>query len=207
MNRFELHIDDDAYPELLRHAPEPPRVLRGIGDPALLTPGLAVIGARKASPYGLRCARIFAGWAARHALPVVSGAAMGCDQEAHKAALDADGTTVAVLGCGADVDYPRRAHELLAAVRCVGVVVSECAWGAGPQRWAFSRRNRIIAGLSTGVLVVEASLPSGTFSTAEYALAAGRDVYAVPGSIFSPEALGANRLIRQGAACLSLIHI
>jgi len=129
----------------------------------------------------------------------VSGAAIGCDLQAHQAALDADGRTVAVLGCGADVDYPRRAREVLSRLRTDHAVVAEAPWGCQPQRWTFTRRNRIIAGLASAVLVVEAGLPSGTFSTADFALAAGREVLAVPGSILSPECRGSNRLISQGA--------
>lgn len=125
---------------------------------------------------------------------------MGCDQAAQGAALDSAGRSVAVLGCGADVDYPRGAAALFSRLRSgEGCVVSELPWGTPPVRWAFARRNRIIAGLSLAVLVVEASLPSGTFSTADFALDAGRPVLVVPGSIFAPECRGSNRLIRQGA--------
>jgi DNA processing protein len=179
--------------------PEPPPTLYGVGDPACLVPGIAVIGARRATPYGLSAATIFAGWAARAGYTVISGGAVGCDQAAHFAARDEGAPTVAVLGCGADVDYPSNSSVLLADIREHAVVVSELPWGAPPQRWAFRRRNRIIAALSQCVLVVEAALPSGTFSTADYALDAGREVFAVPGSIFAPECAGANRLIRQGA--------
>jgi DNA processing protein len=129
----------------------------------------------------------------------VSGGAIGCDQAAHRAALAAGGCTIAVLGGGADVVYPRGAAELLERIAATGALISEHPWGTEPRRWAFRTRNRIIAGLSAALLVVEAALGSGTFSTADYALAAGRDVLAVPGSIFSPECAGANRLIRQGA--------
>ncbi len=197
--RFELRLGDAGYPSQLRLTPEPPKVLYGIGDRRFLVPGLAVIGARKATPYGLSAAALFAGWAAQAGYVVVSGGAIGCDQAAHFAARDADAPTVAVLGCGADVDYPSNASALLTDLRANAVVVSEMPWGAPPQRWAFRRRNRIIAGLSAAGLVVEASLPSGTFSTADYALDAGREVLAVPGSIFAPECAGSNRLIRQGA--------
>jgi DNA processing protein len=196
---FELRRKMPDYPEQLLATPDPPRVLYGIGDPAVLVSGIAIIGARRATPYGLAAARLFASWAASSGYTVVSGGAVGCDQAAHRAALATDGKTVAVLGCGADVDYPREAGELLDAIRDRGAVVSERPWGAPPTRWAFSRRNRIIAGLSAATLVVEASLPSGTFSTADHAADAGRDVYCVPGSIFAPECRGSNRLIRQGA--------
>jgi DNA processing protein len=115
--------------------------------------------------------------------------------------LDAGGITVAVLGCGADVDYPARARDVLALLRAGGgAVVSEFPWGMPPARGHFPARNRIIAGLAYAVLVVEAALPSGTFSTADHALEAGRDVLAVPGSVFFHGSAGCNRLIRQGAA-------
>jgi DNA processing protein len=106
---------------------------------------------------------------------------------------------VAVLGNGADIAYPRDARELLRAVAATGCVVSELPWGCQPAKWTFRARNRIIAGLAGALLVVEAGLPSGTFVTADYALAAGRDVLVVPGSIFAPECRGPNRLLRQGA--------
>ena len=177
--RFELALGEPGYPEQLAQSPDPPAVLYGIGDPAHLAPGLAVIGARKATPYGLQAARLFAGWAARAGYTVISGGAIGCDQAAHKAALANDAPTVAVLGCGADVVYPSNATDLLGAIARTGAIVSEQPWGTPPQRWTFRTRNRIIAGLSAGLLVLEAGLPSGTFSTADYALAAGRDVFVV----------------------------
>jgi len=198
--RWEIGLGQAGYPEYLSIIKDPPKRLYGIGDPGLLAPGLAVIGARKSTPYGRAAAGMFAGWAAERGVTIVSGAAIGCDQEAHRAALAAHGSTVAVLGCGADVDYPRGAFRLLERVRRVGCVVSELPWGSPPARWAFAKRNRIIAGLSHAVLVVEASVPSGTFLTADCALSEGRDVYAVPGSIFAPECRGANRLIIQGAS-------
>lgn len=198
-SRFVLSLGSPAYPAQLAEIPDPPKLLYGIGDPSALVPGLAVVGARKATPYGLRCTRLFAGWAAGNGLTVISGAAIGCDREAHSSALEANGPTVAVLGSGPDVDYPRRSSDVLAAIREGYAVVSECPFGQEPLRFAFARRNRIIAGLAAATLVVEAGLPSGTFSTADAALDAGRDVLAVPGSIFSPESRGSNRLIRQGA--------
>lgn len=195
----EIDSDDSRYPAALRDLPEPPATLYCIGDVKLLQPGLAIVGARRATPYGLDCTRRFAGWAARAGVAVVSGAATGCDQAAHRAAIDAGGRTIAVLGCGADVDYPATARTLLALMREHHLVVSEVPWGSPPTRFAFPRRNRIIAALSVAVLVVEAGLPSGTFSTADAALDLGRAVLAVPGSINSPESRGSNRLIRQGA--------
>lgn len=201
--RFVLYRGSASYPPQLVDTPDPPKVLYGIGDPAALVPGLAVVGARHATPYGLRATRLLAGWAAANGVTIISGAAIGCDREAHTAALEAGGSSVAVLGCGPDVDYPRRSANILGQMRERFAVVSECPFGQEPLRWAFARRNRIIAGLASAVLVVEAGLPSGTFGTADAALDAGRDVLAVPGSIFSPESRGSNRLIRQGATVVN----
>lgn len=198
-DRFELRRESAGYPPLLEETPDPPAVLYGIGDPSALAPGLAVVGARRATPYGLAAARIFAGWAAEAGYVVVSGGAMGCDQAAHEAALSVGGRTVAVMAGGADVVYPRRSTALMSRIVESGAVISEHPWGEQPQRWTFRTRNRIIAGLCPVLLVLEASLPSGTFTTAEYAADAGRTVAAVPGSIFAPECLGSNRLLRTGA--------
>jgi DNA processing protein len=199
-NRWELRLADAEYPDCLRDSPHPPKVVRGFGDPLLLSPGLGVVGSRKATPYGLRCASEFAGRAADLGVTVVSGAAIGCDSAAHAAALERGSATVAVLGCGADIDYPRSGSRLLARIREEGAVISEAPWGVEPKPFMFPVRNRIIAALSAALLVAEAGLPSGTFSTADHAADAGRQVLAVPGSVFSPTSAGCNRLIRQGAA-------
>jgi DNA processing protein len=200
---WELGRGTVGFPECLEQSPQPPAVLYGIGDQTLLRPGLAVVGSRRATPYGLSCARMFAAWAAEAGVVIVSGAAAGCDQAAHAAALDVGGRTVAVLGCGPDVDYPSSAARILSDVRHSGAVVAEVGWGVRPTPYAFPRRNRIIASLSAVVLIVEAGLPSGTFSTADHALAAGREVVAVPGSIFFANSRGCNRLITQGAAAIT----
>jgi DNA processing protein len=198
-SRWELRIGDAGYPSCLLDLSRPPRVLYGMGDASLLRGGLSVIGSRKTSPYGRACAHLFAGWAAEQGVVIVSGAAMGCDHEAHRAALDADGSTVAVLGCGPDIDYPAVSSSLLAETRSQGAVISEQPWGTTPTRWTFPERNRIIAALGAALLVVEAGLPSGTFSTADHAADIGRPVLVVPGSIFYPGCTGCNRLLRQGA--------
>lgn len=200
--RHELRLGAPDYPRRLVESPRPPRVLYVAGDPERLVPGLAVIGARRATPYGLRCARMLAGWAAGEGVTIVSGAACGCDQAAQLAAVEAGGSSVAVLGCGADVDYPRSSRELLAHLRSHCAVVSELPWGHDPLRQAFPARNRLIAALSEAVLIVEAGMPSGTFSTAEHAFDAGREVFAVPGSVFAPECRGSNQLLRDGAAAI-----
>jgi len=198
-SRFEIRIEDPRYPALLAQIDDPPKVLRGYGDPSALEPGLAVVGARKATPYGLAAARLFAGWAAAAGYPIVSGAAIGCDQAAHRAALASGGRTVAVLGTGADIAYPSGSAALLGEIAANGCVISELDWGFPAAKWTFRARNRIIAGLAGALLVLEANCPSGTFITADRALEAGRDVLVVPGSIFAPECRGPNRLLRQGA--------
>jgi DNA processing protein len=197
--RFELPLGTPDYPAVLAESPCPPRMLYGVGDASSLQPALGVVGSRNATPYGVAAARLFAGWAAEAGYVVVSGAALGCDQAAHTAALEAGGRTVAVMAGGADVVYPQRSGALLAAIARQGAVVSEHPWGSEPRRWTFRTRNRIIAGFSRVLLVLEASLPSGTFTTAEYALEAGRALAVVPGSIFAPECAGTNRLLLTGA--------
>jgi len=199
IERIEIDYQSEEYPAGLRDLVDPPPVLYCMGNPSHLRAGLAVIGSRKATPYGLGVTRLFAGWAASHGECIISGAAIGCDQEAHRSALAVHGSTVAVMGCGADVDYPSGAAELLDRIRARGAVISEVPWGTRPQRWLFPRRNRLIAALCRALLVVEASLPSGTFSTADYALEYDRMVFAVPGSIFASECRGPNRLLAQGA--------
>lgn len=196
---WRIDRGDDGYPECLECTLQPPAVLWGMGDPGLLRPGLAVIGARRATPYGLTCARMFAGWAAEHGVVVISGGAIGCDRAAHEAALEADGPTIAVLGCGPDVDYPRDSDGLMRRVREKGAVIAELPWGTGPRSYHFPRRNRLIAGLAMAVLVVEAALPSGTFSTADHAIDANREVWAVPGSVLYAGCRGSNTLLTQGA--------
>jgi DNA processing protein len=206
-SRFELRLGGPGYPAHLVTGVRPPARLLGMGDPSALVPGLAIIGSRRATPYGLACARIFARCAAEAGVTVISGAAMGCDLAAQTEALESGGRSVAVLGCGADVDYPQRSAGTLARLRSgEGAVVSELEWGAGPLPRQFPSRNRIIAGLSAAVLVVEAALPSGTFSTADSALDAGRDVLAVPGSILYAGSAGTNRLIRQGAVPITCVE-
>lgn len=196
---WTLAAGGPGYPAWLLASPRPPRTLYGFGDTALLRPGIAIVGSRRATPYGLACARTFAGWAASRGVVVISGAAYGCDRAAHEAALEAGGRTVAVLGCGADVDYPRSGAALLRTLRARHAVVSELPWGAPPATWTFPERNRIIAALAAVLLVVEAMPRSGTFSTVDHALDAGREVCVVPGSILSDTSRGCNSLLQQGA--------
>jgi DNA processing protein len=199
--RWEIGREDPCYPEGLHRVEQPPALLYAQGDCATwAAPGLAIVGARKATPYGLNCARRFARLAAVRGITVVSGGAIGCDQAAHRGTLEAGGRAIVVLGCGADVVYPARGRELFSQILAEGgAIVSEAPWGSPPSRWGFRRRNRLIAGIAQATLIVEAGLPSGTFSTADATLAQGKEVLAVPGSIFAQESQGANRLISQGA--------
>ena len=198
--RYEIDQKSQAFPEALAHIAEPPERLYLIGNAEALMPGLAVIGARKATPYGLTCARRFARLAAEKGVNIISGGARGCDSEAHKAALAAQGSTVVFLGGGCDRLYPPEHFELFQRiVDAGGAIASEHPWDYPPVPYAFRARNRLIAGLADAVLIVEAGLPSGTFSTADEALDAGKEVLVVPGSITSETARGSNRLLYQGA--------
>ena len=198
--RTELAYGNAGYPEALMSVPSPPERLYVVGSVDALVPGLAVIGARRATPYGLGCARRFARIAAQKGAVIVSGGARGCDSEAHRAALEVGGTTVVFLGGGCDELYPAAHRRLFQdIVDAGGAVVSEHPWGFKPLPFTFRARNRLIAGLAHAVLIVEAGVPSGTFSTADEALEAGRDVLVVPGAITSATSWGSNRLLLQGA--------
>ncbi len=198
--RFELARGTEGYPAALELIPRPPAMLYGIGRVEALSEGMAVVGARQATPYGRNAAKMFSRLVARRGIPVISGGAIGCDSCAHEAALAAGGITVAFLGGGCDRPYPARNLGLFQQiVDAGGAVVSEREWSFPPVGYTFRERNRLIAGLARATLIVEAGQPSGTFSTADEALSANRDVLAVPGSIFSPTSRGANALIAQGA--------
>ena len=198
--RFEIARGTKDYPDVFEAVPEPPERLYVIGDPSALKEGLAVVGARKATPYGLNATKMLAGRAAELGVVVISGGARGCDAAAHEAALAAGGQTVAFLGGGCDEPYPKSNVELFRRiVKGGGAVASEFPWHYPPKPFMFRKRNRLIAGLARATLIVEAGLPSGTFSTADEALAANKDVLAVPGSIFSATSAGSNMLLAQGA--------
>lgn len=203
-DRWELRSGDEGYPPCLDELPGELGVLYGIGSPSALGgPCISIVGSRRATPYGLACARMAGRVAAECGITVVSGGAMGCDHEASKAALDAGGRTVIVAGTGADVVYPRSSDDIFAdAVRRGGCVISLERWGSAPRKYAFPKRNRVIAALSRSLLVCEAGVPSGTFSTAGCASELGRGVYAIPGSIFSPLSRGANWLLESGASII-----
>ena len=193
-------FESREYPDLLREIPDPPLALYVRGDPAALRDiQLAIIGSRTPTVDGRRLAREFAADAVRSGLVVTSGMAVGIDGEAHSGAIGAGGRTVAVLGNGLDTVYPRRHADLARRIAEHGALVSEFPTDCPPLRENFPQRNRIISGLSAGVLVVEAALKSGTLITANHALEQGREVFAVPGSVHNSRVRGCHALIRQGA--------
>ncbi|MCO6056115.1 DNA-processing protein DprA [Pseudomonas sp. MOB-449] len=200
--------DDPAYPALLTELVNAPPLLYVAGDASLLErPQLAMVGSRRASAAGLDTARAFARSLAGGGFVITSGLALGIDGAAHLGALEAGGQTVAVLGTGLERLYPNR-HRGLAAriVEEGGALVSELPLGSPPQPANFPRRNRIISGLSLGVLVVEASPSSGSLITARLAAEQGREVYAIPGSIHHPGARGCHQLIREGASLVEKVE-
>ncbi|NTV12421.1 MAG: DNA-protecting protein DprA [Desulfobulbaceae bacterium] len=193
-------LADREYPEWLRHIPNPPVILYIKGEPsALAAPGISIVGSRAASSYGLRMAETLAGQLAGLGLTVVSGLALGIDTAAHHGALKGGGSTVAVLGCGLDLVYPPQNRELFEIIPSRGCLVSEYPLGTQPDGFRFPARNRIISGLSRGVVVVEATLKSGSLITAELALEQGREVFAIPGRADSLKSAGCHRLLQQGA--------
>ncbi len=192
--------DSPDYPALLRRTASPPPALFVEGDPDLLWhPQVAVVGSRNATAGGIDNARDFSRAIAVSGLVVTSGMAEGIDAAAHAAALDADAPTIAVVGTGTDMAYPRSNTRLAARIRAHGAIVSEFLPGTDARREHFPRRNRLIAGLALGTLVIEAADRSGALITARLAGDAGREVFAVPGSIHNPLARGCHKLIRQGA--------
>jgi DNA processing protein len=197
-----LRRRDGLFPPLLAAIHDPPGelFLRGRGEAADLSkPAVAVVGARSCSSYGRSVARTLARELAAAGLVVVSGMARGVDGEAHRGALEADGTTIAVLGCGIDRDYPAAHAELARRIGERGLLVSEYEPGIEPAPWRFPARNRIIAGLCSATVVVEARERSGALITADFALEEGREVLAVPGEITSALSGGTNALLRLGA--------
>jgi DNA processing protein len=201
---WALSWESPDYPALLAQIPDPPPVLYIRGE---LTHedawAVAMVGTRKATPYGREVARRLAGELARNGVTVVSGLARGIDGIAHRTALEAGGRTIAVLGSGLDVIYPGEHRGLAREIAQHGAVVSDYPLGTQPEGINFPPRNRIISGLSLGTIVIEAGFRSGALITADFALDHGREVFAVPGSILSPGSAGCNRLLRDGAHVLT----
>lgn len=195
-----LRCTETDFPPQLEHIAQPPAALFVVGDASLLLyPQVAIVGARSASASGLVHARAFARALAQAGFAITSGMADGIDGAAHAAALDDGAATLAVIGTGPDRVYPRKHHALARRIAAHGVLVSEFPPGTVARADHFPRRNRIIAGLSLGTLVIEAGLCSGSLITARLAAEQGREVFALPGSIHNPLARGCHRLIRDGA--------
>ena len=193
-------LSHEHYPELLKQISDPPPLLYVKGDLKLLNqPQLAMVGSRRTSRTGSDNAFRFAREFARCGFTVTSGLALGIDAESHRGALAAKGGTIAVLGTGIDVVYPAGNRELFQQVAAAGAIISEFPLGAEPHRQRFPKRNRVISGMSLGVLVVEAALRSGSLITARCALEQDREVFAIPGSIHNPGSKGCHALIQQGA--------
>ena len=193
-------VGDPRYPEILLESADPPLLLYTRGRVELLhSPAIAIVGSRNPTPQGLENARAFAHHLSSAGWVVVSGLALGIDGAAHEGALDGGSGTIAVVGTGLDQIYPARHRALTARIAAGGLVISEFAIGTPALAEHFPIRNRIIAGLGRGTLAVEAALQSGSLITARLAAESGRDVFAIPGSIHSPQARGCHALIKQGA--------
>ncbi|HIU27523.1 MAG TPA: DNA-protecting protein DprA [Candidatus Fimisoma avicola] len=204
-NIESIRICDREYPELLKNIKDPPDTIYFAGDIALIKGvSAAVVGTRKCSEYGRQTALRIGRMLGKNKVTVVSGMAAGIDAHAHAGALDAGGKTVAVLACGPDICYPRENRKIYEMIREKGLIISEHPPGTEPKPWHFPMRNRIISGVSLLTVVVEAGTGSGAIITAQAAAEQGRDVMAVPGNINSPYSLGANKLIADGAAAVTV---
>ena len=199
-NRHLVALGDARYPEPLLHVHHPPPVLYAEGRLELLAaPALAIVGSRNATSQGVRDAELFARAIASRGIAIVSGLALGIDAAAHRGGLAAPGSSIAIMGTGPDIRYPPDNYSLAQALAERGCLLSEFPLGTPPVARNFPRRNRLISGMSKGVLVVEAGLPSGSLTTACLALEQGREVFAMPGSIHAPHSKGCHWLIKQGA--------
>lgn len=210
LDRFKVTIytwDSPDYPPLLKEIADPPPILYVRGT---LKPqdewAVAVVGTREATTYGKEVTRLLVNGLAQNGVTVISGLAYGIDTEAHQTAINAGGRTIAVLGCGVDIVYPAENHKLSQAIIENGALVSEYPLGTNPESGNFPRRNRIISGLSLGVLFVEGAIESGARITTDYALEQGREVFAVPGSILRRSGSGANYLIQNGAKLVTHVN-
>jgi len=198
--RHLIAVNEPRYPQLLLQIHDPPSVLYAQGRIELLnTPALAIVGSRNATPQGARDAHAFAHAISEAGFAIVSGLALGIDAAAHRGGLSGAGSSIAVMGTGADRVYPRGNRQLAHALAAQGCIVTEFPLGTPSIAGNFPRRNRLISGLARGVLVVEAGIPSGSLNTAQHALEQGREVFAVPGSIHSPLSKGCHSLLKDGA--------
>ncbi|WP_394232544.1 DNA-processing protein DprA [Niallia oryzisoli] len=196
-----ITIFDPEYPQLLKETYKPPWVLYTKGDPVLLSAEkkLAVVGSRQATAFGKKSIELLFPQIVTHQVVVVSGLAAGIDAEAHQTAIRLGGRTIGVIAGGFEHIYPKQNEKLAQDMMKNHLVISEYPPSTSPQKWHFPMRNRIIAGISHGTLVIEAKKRSGSLITADYALQEGREVFAIPGHILSPYSVGTNELIQQGA--------
>lgn len=200
-------LGDPSYPPSLLTIPDPPMVLYLVGNSSLLArPALAVVGSRNPSAQGIDNARAFARTLGKADLTIVSGLALGIDAAAHEGGLGNTGSTIAVLGCGINVVYPKTNRALFERIATEGLLLSEYGLDVPALPAHFPARNRIISGLARGCLVIEASLSSGSLITARVAVEQGREVFAIPGSIHSPLSKGCHALIKQGAKLVESAH-
>jgi len=206
-NRYIITLEDDNYPYSLAEIDTPPVLLFAEGNIGLLANNnkLAMVGARNPSPQGLENAKMFAHDLSSSGITIVSGLALGIDAASHIGALSGIGSTIAVLGTGIDMIYPKSNTALTAQVKQHGLVLSEYPLGTPPMVANFPRRNRIVVGLSRACLVVESAIDGGSMISARYALDYGRDVMAIPGSIHNPLARGCHKLIKQGAKLIETV--
>lgn len=201
-----LTIKSETYPELLKQIADPPLVLYVKGKLFKLGYAVAIVGSRECSKYGSQAADYFAEGLARKGIPIISGGAKGIDTIAHTACLRAGGKTIAVLGCGIDRVYPESNRQLFREIAENGALITEFAPGTQPLAYNFPARNRIVVGLSQAVVVAEARRKSGAIITANIAADEGRDVYCVPGDIFTDHSLGCHDLIRKGAKVIDKVE-
>jgi DNA processing protein len=204
--QLTIALADERYPAWLRAIPDPPAVLYydGLPEPRDRQ-AVAIVGTRQATPYGLRITETLARELSQLGFTIVSGLARGIDAAAHRATLEAGGRTIAVLGCGLDIAYPPEHASLQEEITGCGAVLTEFAHGTPPRPSHFPQRNRIISGLSLGVVVVEADENSGSLITARLGLEQGREVFAVPGPIDAPMSRGPHGLIKQGAKLVEMV--
>ncbi len=199
-----LTLDSDKYPRLLKNIIDPPPVLFVKGDINVLDSfAIGVVGTRNATSYGRLSTKNIVSELAKNNITIISGMARGIDTISHKTAIENNAKTIAVLGCGLNICYPPENKDLMEQISLNGAVVSEFSPDTRPNTFTFPRRNRIISGLSEGILVTEAGLKSGALITTDFALEHGRDVFSIPGQINAPNHKGCNKIIQEGAALIT----
>lgn len=203
LERPDIHLlwqSHPDYPRALKDIPTPPPILFVRGELRETDKlGVGIVGSRRATPYGRTIAHKLARELVGHGLTIISGGAVGIDAAAHQGALDGGGRTLAIIGCGLDVDYPQANRAMFDKIAAQGAIISEYPFGSQPEAWRFPQRNRVISGIAQGVLVVEAPESSGALNTVRHALEQGRPVLSVPGNIDRPASVGTNNLIKEGA--------